>query len=305
MLVVVFVTIFVISLLSLLPPLLIRDLLDGAIPDEDLGRVTLLGLGMVAVPLINGGVGIIQRWGSAASRRGNHLRPPLPALLPPAADVARLLHRTKTGELMSRLNNDVVGAQQAVTGTFVSLVSNHVSVVVTLAIMFGIEWRLTLLSVVMLPVFIFTSRQVGRRLRVVRRDQMQQNARDEFADAGDAERIGRAARQAVRPDHATRTRRFARRAEPGARPRCAPGHDRPLVLHGARHRISALGTALVFWFGAVMVINGTLTVGDIVAMSLYLTNLYGPLSALSNARVEFATALVSFERVFEVHRSAA
>jgi ATP-binding cassette subfamily B protein len=153
-----------------------RDLLNEAIPDGDLRRVTLLGLGMVLVPLLNGIFGVVQRWASASVGEGiifdlrlqlfSHLqRMPL-----------SFFTATRTGELMSRLNNDVVGAQQAVTGTMVTIASNIVTVVATFLLMLAIEWRLTLLAVAILPLFIVASRQVGRMLRKVARDQMEHNA---------------------------------------------------------------------------------------------------------------------------------
>ncbi|MDJ0924640.1 MAG: ABC transporter ATP-binding protein, partial [Acidimicrobiia bacterium] len=173
---IVLVTILIISLLSLLPPLLIGDLIDNAIPDEDLGRVTLLGIGMVLVPLLNGGFGVLQRWASATIGEGiiYDLRRQLFAHLQRMS--LGFFTATRTGELMSRLNNDVVGAQQAVTGTFVTLASNLVSVTGTLIIMLFLEWRLTLLALVILPLFIGVSRRVGRMLRTVRRQQLEHNA---------------------------------------------------------------------------------------------------------------------------------
>jgi ATP-binding cassette, subfamily B, bacterial len=295
---VVLATIVVISLLSLLPPLLMRSLIDTAIPDENLGFVTRLGLAMVAVPLLNGLLGVLQRWASAAVGEGIifDLRCELFGHLQRMS--LGFFTATRTGELMSRLNNDVVGAQQAVTGTFVSLVSNLVSVVATLVVMVGLEWRLTLLAVAILPFFIYASRRVGRMLRVVRRRQMDENAamnsvmQETLGVSGAllAKLFGR-----IRDED----RRFAGRAanvrDLGVR-QAMIGRWFFMALGVA----SALGTALVFWTGAVLVIDGSLTIGTIVALSAYLTNLYGPLSALSNARVEFATSLVSFERVFEV-----
>mgnify|MGYP001819374887 CR=1 FL=1 len=170
-------TIVAITLLSVIPPLLIRRLIDVAIPTEDLGMVTLLGLGMVAIPILTGGLGVLQRWASAATGEGIifDLRCQLYGHLQRMS--LGFFTATRTGELMSRLNNDVVGAQQAVTGTFVSLAANSLAVVVTLFVMFGIEWRLTLLAVAILPGFIFASRRVGKMLRSVRRDQMEYNAR--------------------------------------------------------------------------------------------------------------------------------
>jgi ATP-binding cassette subfamily B protein len=291
-------TIGVITFVSLLPPLLMRDLIDQAIPSEDLGRVTWLGIGMVAIPLVNGVVGVLQRW--ASSRAGEGI------IFDLRTDLYSHLQRmslafftaTRPGEMMSRLNNDVVGAQSAVTGTLVSTVSNTLAAIATLAVMLSLEWRLTLAAVAILPLFIIPSRRVGLVLRRVTRDQMDANARmnstmNEKLNLSGAllvKLFGRTADEdAVFRDHAAEARDL--------------GVRRALIgrwFFMALGVVSAFGTALVFWLGAVFVIRGTLTIGTIVALSAYLAQLYGPLSALSNARVELATSLVSFERVFEV-----
>ncbi|NND02999.1 MAG: ABC transporter ATP-binding protein [Acidimicrobiia bacterium] len=295
---IVMVTILVITGLSLVPPLLMRSLIDGAIPAEDIGWVTRLGIAMVAVPLVSGAVGVLQRWASAFIGEGiifdlrrqlyNHLQ----------RMSIGFFTSTRTGELMSRLNNDVVGAQQAVTGTFVTLVSNLVAVVAVLIIMVQLQWMLTLLAVAILPLFIVASRRVGRLLRTVRRDQMEHNAS-----------MSSHMQETLSVSGALLVKLFARGDYEESRFDEHAGNVRDL---GVRQAIigrwffmalglaSAIGTAAVFWTGAVMVINGSLTIGTIVALSAYLAQLYGPLSGLSNARVEFATSLVSFERVFEV-----
>ena len=296
--VIVLVTIVIISLLSLLPPLLIRDLIDNAIPGEDLGRVTWLGIGMVLVPLLNGGFGVLQRWASATIGEGIifDLRCGLFGHLQRMS--LGFFTATRTGELMSRLNNDVVGAQQAVTGTFVTLAANVVSVIATLVVMALLEWRLTALALVILPVFIVISRRVGRMLRKVRRDQLEENAE---MNALMQETLGVSGALLVKLFGRTeyedgRFRARARQvADLGVR-QATIGRWFFMAL-GV---MSALGTAVVFWIGAILVINGDITPGVIVALSFYLNNLYGPLSGLTNARVEFATSLVSFERVFEV-----
>jgi ATP-binding cassette subfamily B protein len=295
---IVLVTIVIISLLSLLPPLLIGDLIDNAIPAKDLGRVTLLGIGMVLVPLLNGGFGVWQRWASATIGEGiiYDLRRQLFAHLQHMS--LGFFTATRTGELMSRLNNDVVGAQQAVTGTFVTLAANLFSVTATLIIMLFLEWRLTLLALVILPLFIGISRRVGRMLRTVRREQLEYNAE---MNALMQETLGVSGALLVKLFGRMQyeDRRFEERA----------GSVRDLGVRQATIGrwffmalgvMSALGTAVVFWLGAVFVINGDISVGVIVTLSFYLSNLYGPLSGLTNARVEFATSLVSFERVFEV-----
>ena len=298
LLAVVIGTIVVITLISLVPPLLMRDLLDTAIPAGDMGRVTLLGIGMVAVPLLNGVVGVVQRWASARAGEGMifDLRTGVYAHLQRMS--LGFFTTTRPGELMSRLNSDVVGAQSAVTGTLVSVASNGMAVVATGVVMLGLEWRLTLVAVAMLPLFIWPSRRVGRILRRVTRDQMQSNAR-----------MNSAMNETLNLSGALLVKLFGRTAD----------EDRRFATHAASVRdlgvrraligrwffmalgvVSALGTAVVFWLGAVLVIRGELTIGTIVALSAYLAQLYGPLSALSNTRVELATSLVSFERVFEV-----
>jgi ATP-binding cassette subfamily B protein len=295
---VVLLTIVVISLLSLVPPLLMRALIDTAIPEGDLRMVTFLGFGMVAVPLVNGVVGVIQRRSTARMGEGiiYDLRRQLFDHLQHMS--LGFFTNTKTGELMSRLNSDVIGAQQAVTSTFVSLVANVFTVVATLFIMFRLEWRLTLLAVSILPLFIIASRQVGKRLRDIRRSQMAVNAEmnavmQETLSVSGALLVKLFGRAEFENDrfavHASEVRDLGVRQATVGR-----------WFFMALGLVSALGTAVTFWLGAVFVINGTLTVGTIVALSAYLGSLYGPMSALANARVEFTTSMVSFERVFEL-----
>jgi ATP-binding cassette subfamily B protein len=298
LLAVVIGTIVAITLISLVPPLLMRDLLDRAIPAGDMRRVTLLGVGMVAVPLLNGVVGVVQRWASARAGEGMifDLRTGVYAHLQRMS--LGFFTTTRPGELMSRLNSDVVGAQSAVTGTLVSVVSNGMAVVATGVIMLILEWRLTLVAVAILPLFIWPSRRVGRILRRVTRDQMQSNAR-----------MNSAMNETLNLSGALLVKLFGRTADEDHRFATHAGSVRDLGVRRALIGrwffmalgvVSALGTAVVFWLGAVLVIRGELTIGEIVALSAYLAQLYGPLSALSNTRVELATSLVSFERVFEV-----
>jgi ATP-binding cassette, subfamily B, bacterial len=297
-LVVVLVTIIFITILSLLPPLFMRTLIDTAIPSSDIALVTWLGIGMVAVPLLNGVIGVAQRHATAQMGEGIifDLRRELFDHLQSMS--LGFFTNTKTGELMSRLNSDVVGAQQAVSSTFVTLVSNVFAVAATLFVMVRLEWRLTILAVSILPLFILASRQVGKRLRTVRRHQMEANAEmtgmmQETLSVSGALLVKLFGRSGFESNQ------FGRRA--------ATVRDlgvRQAVIGRwffmALGLVSALGTAVTFWLGAVMVINGSLTLGTVVALSAYLAALYGPLSALANARVEFSTSLVSFERVFEV-----
>ncbi len=298
LLVVLLATILVISALSALPPLFIRSFIDTAIPNEDLGLVTWLGLGMVAVPLINGLIGVAQRWASASVGEGIifDLRRSLYGHLQRMS--LGFFTATRTGELMSRLNNDVVGAQQAVTGTFVTLASNIASTIIVLFVMFRLEWRLTLLAIAVLPLFVAASRRVGKVLRVIRRRQLEKNAE---MNALMQETLGVSGALLVKLFARTddEDRRFAERAEEVR----DLGIRQAIVGRGffmALGIMSAVGTAAVFWVGAWLVIRNDVTAGTVVALSFYLSQLYGPLSGLTNARVEFAQSLVSFERVFEV-----
>jgi ATP-binding cassette subfamily B protein len=294
----VLATIVITTVVSLIPPLLIRDLLDTAIPDRDLQRVTVLGILMVAVPLVNGIIGVLQRWASASAGEGIifDLRRQLFSHVQGMS--LRFFTNTRVGELMSRLNNDVVGAQSAITGTLVTVISNVVLVVLTLAVMLTLEWRLTLLAVAVLPLFIVPARRIGNVLRRIARSQMEANA-DMNATMNESLNVSGALLVKLFGRSGDEQEKFTEEAEVVR----DLGVRRALVgrwFFMALGLVSAVGTALVFWWGAVLVITGDLDPGTVVALSLYLRDLYGSISGLSNARVELATSLVSFERVFEV-----
>jgi ATP-binding cassette subfamily B protein len=295
---VMLLTILGISLLSLIPPLLMRNLIDVALPTRDFRRLDLLALGMVLVPLVNGLLGVGQRYASARIGEGIifDLRRSVYSHLQRMS--LRFFTQTHVGELMSRLNNDVVGAQNAVTGTLVSLISNTVSLAATLVIMVSLEWRLTLLSVAILPLFILPARRVGTMLRRVAREGMELNALMN-AMMNETLNISGALLVKLFGRHSAEVGRFTEKAaavrDIGVR-QAVIGRWFFLGLS----LVSAIGTALVFWLGGRLVLAGAFTVGTIVAFGAYLANLYGPLISLTNARVDFATSMVSFERVFEV-----
>ncbi|HEY5578617.1 MAG TPA: ABC transporter ATP-binding protein [Acidimicrobiia bacterium] len=286
------------SVLALVPALLMRELLDVAIPEGDVTLLAMLGLGMVAVPLVNAGVGGIQRWASARAGEGIifDLRRELFQHLQGMS--LRFFTATRTGEIMARLSNDVVGAQQAVTGTFVAIASNVLSVAAILVVIIRTDWRLTLLAVAALPLFIYPARRVARILRRITDQQMDHNAQmtavlSETLNVSGALHVklfGRAVHEEGRfSNEAAQVRDLGvRRAVIGR------------WFFAGLGLVSAVATALVFWFGGLLVIRGEMSVGTIVMFSTLVGQLFAPLSGLSNARVEFATALVSFERVFEV-----
>lgn len=278
--------------------MLIRALLDEALPNKDVRQLTILGIAMVVVPLVNAVVGVVQRW--FATRVGEgiifDLRRELYAHLQRMS--LRFFTATKTGELMNRLNSDVVGAQQAITGTFVTIVSNVVSVAVILVVMLRSSWLLTLLAVAALPLFVLPARRVAKVLRRITQQQMEHEAR-----------MSGILQESFNVSGAQLIRLFGRWDEERSRFSEAAsnvrdyGIRRAMVGRGffaALGLVSAVGTATVFWVGGLMEINGQITQGTVIMFSVLLVQLYGPLSAITNSRVEFATSLVSFERVFEV-----
>jgi ATP-binding cassette, subfamily B, bacterial len=296
----VLVTVFLISGLTVIPPIIMRELVDVALPDGDLGLLTMLGAGMVAVPLVSSGVGLAQRYWSSKAGEGIifDLRRELYEHL--QAMSLRFFTATKTGELISRLNNDVVGAQQAITGTFVSILSNIVSVAFILVVMVQAELMLTVLAVAALPLFILPARRVARVLRTVTERQMEHNA-TMSAILQETFNVSGALLVKLFNRNGTEFEKFGTEA---AAVRDL-GVRRAMIgrwFFAGLGLVSAVGTAVVWWVGGYLVITDPdrVTIGTLVMFAGLLTQLYGPLSAISNSRVEFATSLVSFERVFEV-----
>lgn len=291
-------TILIISGISLISPLLYRDLIDNALPERDYRRLNLLALGMIAIPLVNGGLGVWQRRLNAEIGESviYDLRRKLYGHLQGMS--LRFFTQTRTGELMSRLNNDVIGAQRAISNTMVTILSNLVTLAATLAIMLALEWRLTLLGLVILPLFILPARRVGRLLRDLRRKSLEYNAE-----------MNAAMNETLNVSGALLVKLFGREQRELDRFR---GHGAEVRDIGVRSAVvgqwffmllsvvSAVGSAVIFWVGGHLVLRGEFSIGTIVAFGTYLTQLYGPLMALTNAQVQFAESLVSFERVFEV-----
>ena len=291
-------TMIVISILSIIPPLLIRDLIDHAIPEGDIARITQLALAMIAVPLLNGLFGVVQRYANALVGESIifDLRSQLYDHLQQMS--LRFYTNTQVGEMMSRLNNDVVGAQRAVTGTVLTILSNFFTIVLTLFIMIRLDWRLTLVAVAILPLFILPARRVGETLRRIARESMELNAR-----------MNALMNETLNVSGALLVKLFGRRKYEVNRFRDRASGVRDIGVRQAvvgrwfflsLSLVSAIGTALVFWLGGYLTVAGVFTIGTIVAFTAYLRDLYGPLTAMTNARVEFVTSMVSFERVFEV-----
>jgi len=283
---------------ELVPPFAFRQIIDVAIPAGDRSEITFLAGVVVAAALADAGLAIVQRWCSAHIGEGliYDLRVAL------FAKVQRLpvafFTRTQTGALTSRLNNDVVGAQTAVTSTLGSVVSNVVVLATTLAAMAALEWRLTLLALVVLPIFVIPAKRVGRRLQAISREQMATNAE---MNAQMTERFNVAGALLVKlfgRQH-DETDLFSRRA---VRVRDA-GIKQAMygrVFFVALGLVGALGAAAIYGVGAHLVVSGNISAGTLVALAALVTRVYQPLTGLTNARVDLMTAMVSFERVFEV-----
>src|SRR5215212_6398318 len=248
-------TIIGISLLSVIPPLLYRNLIDVAIPQKDLARLNWLALGMVAIPVGSGLMGVLQRYLGSQIGEGviYDLRCALFQHLQRMS--LRFFTNTRTGELMSRINNDVIGSQRAISSTLVDIISNAVTLAITLVVMLSLEWRLTLISIVVLPLFILPARRVGIVLRDLVRRQLSLNAEmnammNEILNVSGALLVkifGRA-----RDEDA----RFANRAvavrDVGIR-QALIGRWFFLGLG----LTGAVGTALIAWVGGYLVINGS------------------------------------------------
>lgn len=284
--------------LALATPLILKNLIDETLPNKDLRTLGFLIVALLAVPIVTSVLNVMLR--RLNSRVGEgvvyDLRVALFAHLQRMA--LNFFTNTKVGELMSRLNNDVVGAQNAISNTFVTIFTSFIQSVVLLAVMATLEWRLTLISVAVLPFFLVAGRRLGKRLQIIAREQMDFNAKmnavmHELLNISGALLVKLFGRASIEDE------RFKGRAaevrDAGVR-RAVTG----MLFFVSIGLLSSIGVALVYGVGGYMVIQGALTIGTIVALAAYLGSLYNALQTLTNAPVDFATSMVSFERVFEV-----
>ncbi|MFB4280129.1 MULTISPECIES: ABC transporter ATP-binding protein [unclassified Nonomuraea] len=279
-------------------PLLMKAIIDDGILPKRPGVVVWLAVAIAALALVDAGLTLVQRWFS--SRIGEGL---IYDLRTEVFDhVQRMpvafFMRAQTGALVSRLNTDVIGAQRALTSTLSSVVSNVVSLILVLGAMLALSWQVTLVALVLLPIFIVPAKYVGRRMSVLTREQMQLDAemssvtteRFNVAGAMVAKLYGR-----PEDDAEMFGSRAARVRDVGV----------TVGMYGTVFRvalglIAALATALVYGIGGVLSVSGAFELGTLVALAALLMRLYGPLTSLSNVHVDVMTALVSFDRVFEI-----
>ena len=279
-------------------PLIYRSIIDNGIARHRSGLIVGLAVLVGGLAVVDALLSLWQRWVSARIGEGlifdmrtqvfDHVQ-----RMPIA-----FFTRTQTGALVSRLNNDVLGAQQAFTDTLSSVVSNVIGVAITLGAMFFLSWEITLVALALLPVFLLPARFVGRRLASITRESYTLNAQMTNTMT---ERFNVSGALLVKlfGHHRDETREFSDKA----------GRVRDIGITQAMYTrvfmvalllTASLATALVYGWGGVLAARGTFMVGTVVALTAYLNRLYGPLTALSNVQVDVMTALVSFDRVFEV-----
>lgn len=286
------------ALLVVVTPLLVQRIVDDGILAGDVSVVVWLAALMAVTALADGALTVVGGWYSSRIGEGliYHLRTRVFAHV--QRQSLAFFTRTQTGALVSRLNNDVIGAQRAFTSVLQSTVSNLISAVVVGIAMLALSWQVTLVCLLLFPVLLLTSRWVGARLAVLTRAQMEGNAD-----------LGNAMTERFNVSGAMLLKLFGRREEEDAvfADKAAVVRDAGIrialltrLFVGVMATVPALATALVYGLGGWLAVQGQLTVGTVLALGTLLLRLLGPLQGLSNVRIDVMTALVSFERVFEV-----
>jgi ATP-binding cassette subfamily B protein len=287
------------SLIGVITPLLAGDIVNRiASLDGTAGDIVRIALFIAGLAVVDAAISLATRWYSARigegviydlrSRVFEHVQ-----RMPVA-----FFTRTQTGALVSRLNNDVIGAQQAFTSTLSGVVSNVIGLVLTAGVMLTLSWQITVLSLVLVPLFVLPARRIGKRLQEITRESYGLNAsmnatmteRFNVAGALLVKLFGRPSAEAASfSDRAARVRDIGVLSAMYGR-----------FFFTALTLVAALATALVYGLGGWLAFTGSLSPGDVVALALLLSRLYGPLTALANVRVDVMSAMVSFDRVFEV-----
>ncbi|MBB1012435.1 ABC transporter ATP-binding protein [Dietzia kunjamensis] len=284
--------------LAVATPLLAGRVVTAIVEASPVRVVIGLALAIAAIGIIEAIVAVVTRLWSARIGEGLILDLRRAVFDHVQTMPVAFFMRTRTGALVSRLNNDVMGAQRAFSDTLSGVVSNLVQLVLTLAVMAGINWQLTVLSVLLLPIFLFPARYVGKRLARLRREASDLNAsmNDQMTERFNA-------------GGATLVKLFGRPETESAEFSARAGRVRGIgvrtallmsVFMNSLTLVSTLALALVYGLGGWFALNGALDAGSVVALALLLTRLYGPLTSLANAPMDVVTAIVSFERVFEV-----
>lgn len=272
--------------------------MNAIVTGKEAGTVTRLAVLIAVIAVAEAGLGLVGRWLSANLGEGLILDLRTAVFDHVQRMPIAFFTRTRTGALVSRLNNDVIGAQRAFSNTLSGVVSNVVTLLLTLGVMLSISWQITALALVLLPVFVLPARRMGVRMARLQREAAAHNAA-----------MGTRMTERFSAPGATLIKLFGRPADESAEFAARAGRVRDIGVRTAMAQsafitaltlVSALALALVYGLGGYYTLRGQLDAGAVVALALLLTRLYAPLTALAGARVEVMSALVSFERVFEV-----
>ncbi|SCE72114.1 ATP-binding cassette, subfamily C [Micromonospora coriariae] len=284
--------------LTVAAPVLAGRVVDAIVDGADSGVVIRLAVLIAVIALAEAGLGLVTRFLSASIGEGLIVQLRTAVFDHVQRMPVAFFTRTRTGALVSRLNNDVIGAQRAFSGTLSSVVGNAVTLALTLAVMLSFSWQITLLALVLLPIFVLPARQMGSRLARLQREAAEHNAAmstrmtERFSAPGATlvKLYGRPAEESA--EFAARARRVR---DIGVRTAMLQW-----VFITALTVVGSLALALVYGLGGFYALRGSLDAGTVVALALLLSRLYAPLTSLASARVEVMSALVSFERVFEI-----
>ena len=286
------------AVLGAATPLVYREIIDVGIAERRTGLVVALGFVLAGLAVVGAVASLVQRWFSARIGEGLIFDLRTAVFDHVQRQPVAFFTRTQTGSLVSRLNNDVIGAQQAFTSTLSNVVGNLATLVATLVAMLVLSWQITLLALVLLPLFLLPARALGPKLSAITRERYQVDAA-----------MGQTMTERFNVSGALLVKLFGRPEDESATFARRAGRVRDIGVTTAMYSrvvlialtlVAGLATALVYGLGGVMVIEGGLAIGTLVALTAYLNRLYGPLTALSNVQVDVMTTLVSFERVFEV-----
>jgi len=286
------------AVLGAATPLVYREIIDVGIAERRTGLVVALGFVLAGLAVVSAVASLVQRWFSARIGEGLIFDLRTSVFDHVQRQPVAFFTRTQTGSLVSRLNNDVIGAQQAFTSTLSNVVGNLATLVATLVAMLVLSWQITLLALVLLPLFLLPARALGPKLSAITRERYQVDAA-----------MGQTMTERFNVSGALLVKLFGRPEDESATFARRAGRVRDIGVTTAMYSrvvlialtlVAGLATALVYGLGGVMVIEGGLAIGTLVALTAYLNRLYGPLTALSNVQVDVMTTLVSFERVFEV-----
>ena len=299
----IYITIFLITVvieafLIVTSPLLLRELIDKGVIPKDGALVTKLALAVAFIAIFDSLISIFGRWFSARIGEGLIYDLRSEVFEHVQKQSVAFFTRTQTGALISRINSDVIGAQQAFTATLSGVLSNSVSLVLVIGTMLVLSWQITIVSLLLLPLFLVPTKWVGKKLQSLTRQSFNLNAEmsstmTERFNVSGAMLVSLYGRQSDEKSY------FRSRARKVA----DIGIEIALlnrIFFIALTSIAAVATAIAYGIGGHLAINGTVTVGTLLAITALLARLYGPLTALSNVRIDVMTALVSFERIFEV-----